>query len=209
MKKIHLRTPFLMTIAIVFGAVVLLGYFIQVPFLVTLRGILLHWAAILAAVALVIGVLNLLRVHWDKSKKGSSDSIYSLVLVASLLITLVVSGFFGLNSAFSLWIYDYILIPVEASLVAVLAIALVYALTRLFSKEVTAINLLFALTALFMLAGTAILAWIDFPLVRELRDWISQVWSLAGARAILIGVALGAIATGLRVLIGADRPYEG
>jgi len=209
MKNIRLRTPFLMTIAIAFGAVTLLGYFIKIPIITTLRAVLLHWAAILAAVALVIGVLNLLRVHWEKFTKGSSDSFYSLILVISLLITLAISVVFGLTSAFSIWIFNYILIPVEASLVAVLAVALVYTLTRMFSRKVSAINFLFALTVLFILAATATLSWMDFPLARDLRDWVSQVWSLAGARAILIGIALGAIATGLRVLIGADRPYEG
>jgi hypothetical protein len=31
--------------------------------------------------------------------------------------------------------------------------------------------------------------------------------TLAGVRGILLGVALGTIATGLRVLMGAERPY--
>jgi len=32
---------------------------------------------------------------------------------------------------------------------------------------------------------------------------------LGGARGILIGVALGSLLTGLRVLFGFDRPYGG
>jgi hypothetical protein len=31
---------------------------------------------------------------------------------------------------------------------------------------------------------------------------------MAGARGILLGVALGTVATGLRVLLGIDRPYS-
>ena len=34
-----------------------------------------------------------------------------------------------------------------------------------------------------------------------------EVPTLAGARGIMLGVALGTIAVGLRVLLGADRPY--
>jgi hypothetical protein len=45
--------------------------------------------------------------------------------------------------------------------------------------------------------------------VRDLRAWISQVWAAGGARGILLGVALGATATGLRVLLGTERPYGG
>jgi hypothetical protein len=47
------------------------------------------------------------------------------------------------------------------------------------------------------------------PLVGNLRTWIVQVPSVGGARGILLGVALGTIATGLRILMGSDRPYGG
>ncbi len=82
-------------------------------------------------------------------------------------------------------------------------------LVRKFYSGVTLIGFIFIFTILFILSATAILAWMPLPLIGEMRDWISQVWSLAGMRAILLGVALGAIMTGLRVLMGADRPYEG
>jgi hypothetical protein len=45
------------------------------------------------------------------------------------------------------------------------------------------------------------------PLNDFIRPWIQQVLALGGARGILIGVALGTLTTGLRVLFGADRPY--
>ena len=32
---------------------------------------------------------------------------------------------------------------------------------------------------------------------------------LAGGRGILLGVALGSLVTGLRILFGVDRPYSG
>jgi len=40
-----------------------------------------------------------------------------------------------------------------------------------------------------------------------IKDWILDVPALAGARGVLLGVALGTVATGLRVLLGIDRPY--
>jgi hypothetical protein len=48
------------------------------------------------------------------------------------------------------------------------------------------------------------LLWEEFPLIKE---WVLRVPTMAGARGILLGVALGIIATGLRILLGADRPY--
>ena len=207
--KIRLRTPAFAIIAIVVGATVLLGYFIQIPVLQELRAIFLNWALILTAVVLLVGILNLLLVHLKKIRTEEKNAFYSLSLVIALLVTFVIALVFGPESPWSVFIFDNILLPVETSLVALLAVVLVYALARMFWRGLTLFNLLFAATVLFVLAVPALLSWMSLPLLTELNTWITQVWALAGARAILMGVALGIIATGLRVLIGADRPYEG
>ena len=67
---------------------------------------------------------------------------------------------------------------------------------------------IFLATALLVLVGTGpVLGGAEGQVLRDLRAWIAQVWSAGGARGIALGVALGAITTGLRVLLGADRPY--
>jgi hypothetical protein len=50
---------------------------------------------------------------------------------------------------------------------------------------------------------------VNLPLIGEIRSWIVSVPALGGARGILLGIALGTIATGLRILMGSDRPYGG
>jgi hypothetical protein len=206
--KFRLQTPAFAVIAILSGVLVLLGYFVDIPVISSLREVFQQWAVILVAVALAVGVLNLLRVHLQKIRSKTPSGFNSVLLVSSFLATFVFALVFGLTSSVSVWIFKNILYPVEASLLAVLAIVLIYAIGRIFSRGLSTFNLVFTLTVIFMLGVTALLSWVDVPLIGELRDWISQVLSLAGARAILIGVALGAIAAGLRVLIGADRPYE-
>jgi hypothetical protein len=212
--KWRLRTPALAIIAIVVGATILLGFFIQIPFLRTLQETILNWAVILTAVVLLVGILNLLLVHLKKIRTEEKNAFYSLFLVIALLVTFVIAIVFGSDSPWSVFIFDHILLPVETSLVALLSVVLIYVLARMFWRGITLFNLLFAGTVLFVLAVPALLSWISLPLLSGqllgwLYAWITQVWALAGARAILMGVALGVIATGLRVLIGADRPYEG
>ena len=168
------------------------------------------WAVILAAVAVVVGALNLARVHWNRVKTSQKGSLDSLVLIISLLVTLVIVIVFGGPTApWSMWIYDNILIPVETSLLALLAVILIYTFSRMFSRGITAPMLIFAGVVLLTLIGTVSLPNLEIPLLRELRNWITQVWALGGLRGILIGVALGTIATGLRILLGSDRPYSG
>jgi hypothetical protein len=63
---------------------------------------------------------------------------------------------------------------------------------------------------LVVLLGTApLLVLNDVPQLNWLRSAIVQIPAVAGARGILLGVALGTVATGLRLLMGVDRPYGG
>jgi hypothetical protein len=70
-------------------------------------------------------------------------------------------------------------------------------------------SIFFLITAAIILFGSATLPFGDIPLLGDFARWVTQVLALGGMRGILIGVALGALLTGLRVLFGADRPYGG
>jgi hypothetical protein len=67
---------------------------------------------------------------------------------------------------------------------------------------------LFAAAAVVVLVGSVPFTQIISPLIPETKEWIVNVPALAGVRGILLGVSLGIIATGLRVLTGLDRPYS-
>jgi hypothetical protein len=77
------------------GLIVLLGYFLQIDLLTSLRIVLLEWAILLVAVAMLVGVANLFYVHWRKVATSQPNSLYSLVLVVALIATLAVVGWFG------------------------------------------------------------------------------------------------------------------
>ncbi len=94
---------------------------------------------------------------------------------------------------------------------ALLAVTLTYAAIRLLRRRLNLLSVIFLITALLTLFGTVSLPFLgEVPGLSGLvRPIVSQVFAAAGARGILIGVALGTLATGLRVLFGADRPYGG
>jgi hypothetical protein len=198
-------------IAIAAGILVLLGYFIDLPFIMEIRSNLLHWAVVLAAAAVFMGLLNLGLVHWEKINSQAGDWGYSAILILSLVFTLVLGLILGPDHSWMVLAFTYIQLPVEISLMAIMAVVLVMAGYRLIRQRRDLLSMVFMGTALIVLLGT--LPWVvegDSFIVRSLgvvRAWLTQVWAVAGARGILIGVALGAAATGLRVLIGADRPY--
>jgi hypothetical protein len=199
----------LAVIVMAIGLVVLLGFFIDLPVLNVLRTVFLRWAVILAAVAILVGLFNLAAVHWRKMGSRQTGRFYSAVLLISMVVTLVIGLAFGPTSTWSLWIFNHIQVPVETSLMAVLAVVLAYASARLLNRRINLFSIVFLATALLILIGTATIPGLEVPGLTELRAWITQVPAVGGARGILLGVALGTIATGLRVLIGSDRPYGG
>lgn len=193
------------------GFLVLVGYFVSVDTLIGLRLLLIQWAVLLAAAALLLGLFNLLAVHWNKVSLQEAGWPYSALLILFFLVTLVLGLLFGPDYEVVLLLFQYVQLPVEASLLALLAVSLTVAGFRLLARRRDVISIVFMATALLVLLGTA--PWpiggesVLYLAVSDLRAWVTQVWAAAGARGILLGVALGAITTGLRVLLASDRPY--
>jgi hypothetical protein len=207
-----MRAPISAAIAIAFGLIVLLGYFVPLPLLSTLRSVLLQWGVIIAAVALFVGVGNLFYVHWRKISRNAPGSSYSFVVIIALIATLVVAGLFGPTGYWPLWIFNNIQLPIEMSLLALLPIVLIFAVARLLRRRANLFSLTFVAALLIVMLGTAPILGVEIPGLNGplgLRSLTTQILSTAGARGILLGVALGTIATGLRVLMGVDRPYGG
>jgi len=196
-------------IAIVAGVLVLFGYFFPTIFS-GIQSTLISWAIILAGIAVLLGIFNLARVHLKKASSKTPGSIYSAVLLLSLILTILLVGISGPTGRLSLWLFNTFQVPVEISLLAVLAVILVFAGARVLSRRPRWNTILFLATVLLVFLGSVPLFIIGdvAPLV-AIKGWLVQVPGIAGARGILLGVALGTVATGLRILIGADRPYGG
>lgn len=201
-------------IAIASGVLVLAGYFYvqngngQASLFMNIRLTLLDWAVILAGFAVFIGIYNLFQVHFKKIKKTQLGSLYSLLLLISLAVTFLL----GLvKPSLMGYVFTTVQLPVEASLMALLAVTLTYASIRLLRRRLNLLSVIFLITALLILLGTAPLPFLgNIPVLSDwMRPFIAQVMAAAGARGILLGVALGTLTTGLRILFGADRPYGG
>ncbi|MGZ6347441.1 MAG: hypothetical protein ACXWNC_07755 [Anaerolineales bacterium] len=195
-------------LAIATGLLVLLGYFL--PPLAGVQSLLLNWTIILAGVAALVGVFNLISVHGDKIRRGEKGNIYSILLLVSLFATFMFGIGLGPDDPNIRLLAEAVIFPVEAALMALLAVTLLYASIRLLRRRTDLMSMVFLATAGIMLFASATLPFGEIsPLNNVLRPWLQQVLALGGARGILIGVALGTLTTGLRVLFGEDRPYGG
>jgi hypothetical protein len=195
-------------LAILTGLVVLAGYFI--PALAPVQSIILSWAIILAGTAAIVGVFNLVLVHGNKIAQREKGVAYSVILLICLFATFVFGLALGPDHPGMRLLVNGIIVPVEATLMALLAITLLYASIRLLRRRANTMSILFLATALLMMIASATLPYGEIGVLNNfLRPWFQHVVALGGARGILLGVALGTLLTGLRVLIGAERPYGG
>jgi hypothetical protein len=198
-------------LAIAVGIFVLAAVFTSDPRLDALGTYFVDTAVIIAAFALFLGLLNVSRVHARKIRESGPGRLYSFVLLAAMLIVLAI----GLPplpdqpSGPSLpavqWIFENIQVPIQASLSALLAFFVVtaaYRLLRIRNFE----TVLMLIVTLLVLAGQVALGLL--PVLPDIQDWILAVPAMAGVRGILLGVALGAILTGVRLLLGVERPYS-
>jgi hypothetical protein len=199
---------FTAVIAIAAGVLILAGYYF--PPLQVVQTLLLSWALIFVGAAALVGVFNILFVHADKIRRREKGSIYSALLIIFLVATLIFGIILGPEHITMQLVLDAIILPVEAALMGILTVTLLYAAIRLLRRRIDVMSISFVLVAALVVLGSATLPFGDIPVIGTMiRPWVTQVLALGGARGILIGVALGTLTTGLRVLFGADRPYGG
>ena len=194
-------------VAVVSGLFVLADFFLVGDPVDSVAQHLIRSASVVAAFALLLGVVNVSRVHVGKLVQREQGWGYSAVLVTGMVVTVgvgIAGG--GPGSRPAAVLFDTVVFPLQATLFSLLAlffVVAVYRAMRVRSLE-SVLFIAFAVAVLLGQTPIGMVLWDQLPAV---KDWAFEVPVLAGMRGILLGVALGTIATGLRVLSGVDRPY--
>lgn len=200
---IRKRIPLL--IAVVACVVTLAGYFFPTTIAGSLRDQLVEWAIIVAAFAFVLGLFNVFSIHSRRvvdRRDGWSASLVLLLAAAGSWIPPVIQGPSGAATQYTI---DYVIAPLGASLAALLVFTLTLAAFRLLRHRRSLWSVLFIVTAAVTLLGTTPLP--GMAGLSDARNWLIGVPGMAGIRGLVLGVALGILITGLRVLLTQDRPY--
>lgn len=192
-------------IAIGIGMVVLFDFFFEQPLVDAIGQTFKEWAIVLTAFAILLGLGNLLTVHVSRIVRRNEPSAgYSvIVLVTSLVVLVVGLAFDGPAGVPMTWLFTNVYVPLQGALFALVAFFLATAAYRALRVR-TLESIFLVVAALVVFLGQ--IPWFDF--FANAKDWVLRVPSEAGVRGILLGVALGTIATGVRLLVGVDRPYS-
>ena len=194
-----------------------------------------RWFEILAAMAFVLGGANLFAHHLQKISGKKAGWGYSAVTLLAFVVTLGVglfkvgvapasqfpdhawSGSYQEEGSAFWWIYEFAINPLTATMFALLAFFVASAAFRAFRAKNLAASLLLITAFIVLLGrtytGTWLTSWMPESLsgltIPGLTITIMSVFNMAGQRAIMIGIALGVVATSLKVLLGVDRSYFG
>jgi hypothetical protein len=217
--KIRLVNLIATVIAVVAGLVVIIGYF-GGP-LADARLALLAIVSLLAAWAVVAGALNLMLVHSKRFLNQAPGWFYSLFVLLGFLLVIAVNLLApylgwgsGAGNQANTWIFDTVVTVGGATLAGLIAFFLVYAAYKVLRTRRTPLTVIFVVAV--VLALIVLAPWPSFVpnpgragdvTLRDALAAIVRVPAVAGARGLLLGIALGAVATGVRVLMGLDRPY--
>lgn len=193
------------------------------------------WFNILAAFAFILGGGNLLKMNFKKISDRTPGWGYAAVLLFSFIATLTIglskfhvspaeefplaawSGKYDTEGGGYWWIYNYSYAPLAGTMFSLLAFFVASAAFRAFRAKNIEATLLLG-TAFVVLLGRC---YAGYLLTRSIEPYapgltipgistfILQVFNTAGQRAIMIGIALGIVATSLKIILGIDRSYIG
>jgi hypothetical protein len=202
------EVPILLTL--IAGVFCLIGFFVPHPWVRRGYEDLQSWALILVGLTYVLGVANVLRVNLNSVSQRQKDWPFKVALILGLLLMMGIGfsegdRYLDTTSKFS-WMYRNMYSPMSATMFALLAFFIASAAFRAFRIRSTE-ALLLAIAAFILMIGrvpigNAISHWIP-----DAANWLMEVPQNAAKRGILIGAALGVMATGIRLILGIEKTY--
>ena len=162
--------------------------------------VLLRLVTIVVALSIVIGIANLLYVHVGRLARGKA---YTAIVLASFGFTV----YWYVMRPGDTSLLEAVQVPIESALAALLCLSLLHGGSRVLGKRADIWGLLFVAVVVLVLLASLPLA--ELAPIQAWRDWLMRVPVSAGARALLLGIALGTVVTGVRALLGQDRSFRG
>jgi hypothetical protein len=198
-----------LTVALSAGAIVLMSFFLDNPPLEKLSGVITGWVTLLVAFGLFLGIWNLVSRHASKVRDRGRDWPHSLLVLVGLF-AMIALGFWpgsaGPGDAAVSWGYRYVYAPLSATVFSLLAFFVASAAYRTFRLR-TRESAVLLVVGVVVLLGQVPIGFQIWPGLPGVKSWLLDVPVASGVRGIVLGVALGTVTAGLRILLGQDRPY--
>jgi hypothetical protein len=151
------------------------------------------------------------------SKEQKMSGLATLVLLAILVAIAIFDEAWsfhfytqeGLESTMFRNFFDYVMMPILATMFSLLAFFISSAAYRAFRARNVLATLLLIAALIVMLRFFPYFPFGLGPYWAKTSNWLMNVPNLAAQRAIVIGIGLGIVGTAMKVILGIERGYMG
>jgi hypothetical protein len=166
------------------------------------------WAIIIAGMTLILAVGSMTRMHSQRIRRQESGWFYSAITLAALYASSVVGVIWTTEQTKSpaKWVFDFVNVPLDGTMFALLAFFIASAAYRAFRARNVEATLMLATAIVVMLGRVTVGAFIS-PYIPSFANWLFFQPNLAAQRGLMIGIALGATVTAIKIIFGIERPY--
>lgn len=216
-----MKRRFPLLLVLIFGILGIIPYYIpHATYQNFDNGMRNDFLRILSAFAIILGLVSLLRVHQDKIKRKRENWPYSYVLIISFVMSSIIGLFGGVEGELFLptriaglqfdiqTLYLNVIVPLGSTMFALLAFFMASAAYRAFRARSLESSLLLSAAFIIMIGVLPLADKISIHLP-AFAQWIMDIPNVAAKRGITFGIALGAIATSLKIILGIERSWLG
>lgn len=190
------------------GLLMILEFYFHIPEGMKSTNITLRsFTTILAGAALILGNILLFISHTKKLSERRKEWYYSIIFMISFIITALL-GVKSVRDPTFLWIYNSVTAPIGGTLYSLTGFYITVAAYRVFRARNWTAALLLVTAFIVFLAYIPIGA-VAVPGITSISEWIMSIPNTAGYRGMFMGIALGIVGMGIRVLIGKQREHLG
>ena len=204
-----------LVLCFVFGIVMALTEFSPHQWSKWINKEVIEWTLVIGPFALVLAIATLIQTHWTRIRRRSEYWQYSFLVFIGLIVMLGV-GIRGQQGSVFVWLFEYVQVPMDATMFSLLAVFIASAAYRAFRARTLEATLLLG-AALIVMIGNVPIGDVIWNTVMPFRDnlpsdarqWILDNPNLSARRGIILGISLGVISQSIRIILGIERSYLG
>ena len=189
--------------------IVMADYFLKIPGTGAMVTDLQNWGIVLAAFALGFGAVNLFYVHTRHiSRRTPGQWPYSIWLLFMIALFTATGVLLKPTSGEYSWLYNSTFFALSATIYSSTGFYIASGCYRALRARNSEAAVLMIVGLIVLLKNAPALA-VAAPVLVTMENWLSAVPTTSAQRGIMMGASLGAMALGIRTMIGRETGFLG
>jgi hypothetical protein len=186
-------------ITIIMTTVILIQYFLADPIIVSLSVVFQLWGVIIAAFAMLLGLITYTIHHVREIRK--KRAWYSIWSIFCTYLMIAIGFIFSTSSSTYLFIMNNMILPMSMAITSFITFFICSASFRAFRARNRDAAILLISAVIVMLSNIPI-GNVILPGILPLGTWFQNVLILGGNRGLIIVMGVGMIVAGIRQIFG-------